>query len=326
MSPCEMKRVLGLVAGGFLIAATLSVAQNSPTPEARAVAFLSKEVPRWSKENGCYSCHNNGDGARALYVAKRLSHPVTREALADTTAWLLRPNEWDNNKGNPGFSDKKLARIQFAASLLEALDAGEIRDAKLLVEAANALEKEQERDGSWRVDVESAIGSPATYGTYLATYMARRTLEKADAVRFAVQIARADSFLTEAKVETMLAAAAVALGLHDRLDPRAKNSAFEAVILILRSQASDGGWGPYLNAPSEAFDTAIVLLALLEYGDQPGVRARIALGRNYLIQTQLPSGGWPETTRPPGAQSYAEHISTSGWAALALVKTSSAGR
>ncbi|MEP7271259.1 MAG: hypothetical protein ABI882_07120 [Acidobacteriota bacterium] len=37
--------------------------------ESKAVAFLVREVPAWSKGNGCFSCHNNGDGARALYTA-----------------------------------------------------------------------------------------------------------------------------------------------------------------------------------------------------------------------------------------------------------------
>ncbi len=37
---------------------------GQPSPEARAVAFLAREVPRWSRENHCYSCHNNGDAAR----------------------------------------------------------------------------------------------------------------------------------------------------------------------------------------------------------------------------------------------------------------------
>src|SRR5262249_25750881 len=34
--------------------------------EERAVAYLVREVPLWSQENHCFSCHNNGDGARAL--------------------------------------------------------------------------------------------------------------------------------------------------------------------------------------------------------------------------------------------------------------------
>jgi len=42
--------------------------QRHPTDaaEARAVEFLVREVPAWSKNNGCFSCHNNGDAARAL--------------------------------------------------------------------------------------------------------------------------------------------------------------------------------------------------------------------------------------------------------------------
>ena len=32
-------------------------AQARPTPEERAVAYLGREVPRWQRENHCYSCH-----------------------------------------------------------------------------------------------------------------------------------------------------------------------------------------------------------------------------------------------------------------------------
>ena len=63
-------------------------------PEARAVAFLSREVPRWSRENHCYSCHNNGDAARALYQASRTGIPRSRggargyDPLADPAGGL----------------------------------------------------------------------------------------------------------------------------------------------------------------------------------------------------------------------------------------------
>src|SRR5437588_12207902 len=88
----------------------------SDSPEARAVAFLIREVPAWSKNNGCFSCHNNGDAARALYLAARSGYNVPAPTLSDTTAWIREPAEWDKNKGDPGFSDKRLADIQFAAS------------------------------------------------------------------------------------------------------------------------------------------------------------------------------------------------------------------
>ena len=87
------------------------------TPEAKAVAFLTREVPRWSRENHCYSCHNNGDAARALYQAVRRVTASPAEALADTTRWLIRPAGWDHNGGDGPFSDKRLARVVFTTTL-----------------------------------------------------------------------------------------------------------------------------------------------------------------------------------------------------------------
>src|SRR5438876_10665536 len=97
-----------------LALAAQSLAAQSP--EQRAVDYLARETPRWSKENGCFSCHNNGDAARALYAASRRGYKVPKEALADTTAWLRSPADWDSARANPAFSDTKLAHIQFAAA------------------------------------------------------------------------------------------------------------------------------------------------------------------------------------------------------------------
>src|SRR5438270_2003806 len=101
-------------------------------PEARAVAFLAREVPRWSRENHCYSCHNNGDAARALYTAARLGLAVPPEAMADTTRWLSKPDGWDDNGGEGPFSGKRLARIEFAAALATAVAAGAGKDRGIL--------------------------------------------------------------------------------------------------------------------------------------------------------------------------------------------------
>ena len=50
----------------FVPLAGLVLLSAEEGPEARAVAFLVREVPSWSVENKCYSCHNNGDAARAI--------------------------------------------------------------------------------------------------------------------------------------------------------------------------------------------------------------------------------------------------------------------
>ena len=50
------------------------------------------------------------------------------------------------------------------------------------------------------------------------------------------------------------------------------------------------------------------------------LQASIARGREFLIRDQLPDGSWPETTRPARQESYAQRISTTAWAALALMQ------
>jgi hypothetical protein len=55
------------------------------SPEQRAVAYLVQEVPAWPEQNRCFSCHNNGDGARALYQARRRGFTVPTPALTATT-------------------------------------------------------------------------------------------------------------------------------------------------------------------------------------------------------------------------------------------------
>ena len=68
------------------------------------------------------------------------------------------------------------------------------------------------------------------------------------------------------------------------------------------------------TSPPEPFDTALALLSLSKSGDTDPVRSLIARGRAFLIAHQQDDGGWVETTRPPGGESYAQRISTTGWA------------
>lgn len=281
------------------------------TPEQRALNYLAVEVQRWRPENGCFSCHNNGDAARALYDAAARGYPIPAAALAETTPWLERPAGWDKDHADPAFSDKKLAHIQFAAALAVGVATGASKDRAALAEAAASLLPYQESDGSWQVGTGGAVGSPVTYGAGIATWLARQTLEQSASPRFAEALARADEWLRNLKPDNIPDAAAALLAR-----PSPKMLAF-----LLAAQASDGGWGPRRHTPAEPFDTAVALLALTRAGDTAETRPAIARGREFLVHSQLPDGGWPETTRPPGGQSYAHHISTTGWATLALLAT-----
>jgi hypothetical protein len=284
--------------------------------ETKAVQFLRREVSTWSKENGCFSCHNNGDAARALYIATRNGYSIPSNVLADTTEWVKRPDGWDKNKGDPGFSDKRLANIQFAASLLAAFETGHIKDRRAIERAARKLAADQGADGAWRIDAGNTIGSPATYGTPLATYMALRTLKQANLAETKGALERARRWLAQVSPNNVLTAAALLLA-----DESPRPTRDLSLKLIRTAQTNDGGWGPYPDSPPEPFDTAVVLLALSKFRSEPGVDNLIRRGRAFLTAQQNPDGSWPATTRPPGGGGYAQMMSTTGWATLALLAT-----
>lgn len=290
-----------LLTGIALALALLSCA----SPEERAVAFLAREVPAWPLKNKCFSCHNNGDAARALFAARERSIAFDPRALDSTREWLSRPDDWKNS-GPPGeISDKRLAALQFAYAL-----AASGREDAVLSQAAALVRDSQEADGSWAVDSSGLPGSPVTWGRTLATVAGREVLARAGLP----EAARAGAWLRGRTPVTVLDAGALLL---------APGTSAEACLDLLRKgQSRDGGWGPYLNSPPEVFDTAIALLGLARIRGRDGVAEMIRRGRGFLESMQQSDGSWPETTRPPGAESYAQRISTSGWAALAILETS----
>jgi hypothetical protein len=292
----------------------------SRAPEDKAVAYLMQEVPGWRAKHACGSCHNNGDGARALFRAMSLGHDVPAEALANTSQWLLAPKDWEREAGEPGTSDKKLARIQFTASLLAATEAGVIADRQPLIETAASLAADQDPDGAWRIAGQASLGSPVAYGPFVATWLAKRALTAADAARFAPERAKAEGFFVAHPAKNVMDAAAATLALADAASEPARARRQESLDLLLKAQTADGGWGPYAGSAPEAFDTALALLALASAGGEFH-REPIQRGRDQLARAQLENGGFRETTRPAGYESYAQHISTTGWAALALLET-----
>jgi hypothetical protein len=241
--------------------------------------------------------------------------------LVDTRRWLSDPTHWDPDEKRAGFSDKGLARIQFASALVAAIEAKQINETDSLAAAANLVAEGQRKDGSWRVDAEGATGSPATYGSFLATYQARRVLEKADAQRYRDAVARADQWFRKTEAKTVLDAAATLLALKGREGADVITKCRACLDVIAKGESSTGGWGPYVNSPPESFDTAMVVLALCQHTAKPKVTEMAKRGRSYLLATQQTDGSWPETTRPAGNESYAQRLSTTAWATLALLES-----
>ena len=297
----------------------LAADATTPTPEKRAVAFLAREVPNWTDQNECYSCHNNGDAARALMRAARDGELADRKPLGDTLKFLAEPAEWDANGPDGPFKDKKLARIQFAAALAEAQAAGVLDNRDALAKAAPLVAELQTADGSWETDAPGNVGSPVTWGRALATAMAQRVLKATGDDEYDDAVEKAQRWFERTEAKSVLDAAATMLALAPATRGDAAARRKQCVEVIRQGQSTDGGWGPFVNSPPEVFDTAIVVMALV--AQREAHAKMIERGRDYLVKSQEPDGGWPATTRPPGVDSYAQRLSTTGWATQALLAT-----
>ncbi len=287
--------------------------------EQRAIAYLVREVPAWSRDNGCFSCHNNGDAARGLYAAKRAGFTVPAAALADTTGWVQQPARWEHNQGDPGFSDQRLANLQFAMSLAAAVATGLTHDRGAVTTAAAKVATDQGLDGTWRIEAQDALGSPATYGTTLATFSAWQVLRQSDSAEAHAAAAKAAAWLRQAPLNNVPAAAMLLRFSLQDASPTSVPRQVATLAFLQRAQTSDDGWGPYPDAPAEVFDTALALLALAELPPNAATETMRQRGRTFLLTQQRPDGSWAATTRPSGGESYAQHMSTTGWALQALL-------
>ena len=294
---------------------------------AKGVDYLKAEVPKWKAEHPCYSCHNNGDATRALLVAGSKGYDLGT-SLDDTLAFLKQPATWDQNKAPSGFDDKTLAKIQFASALALAERHGKASSTALEA-AAKLLVAEQKPDGSWELDSSQSLGSPATYGTIIATWSARSSLIASGMQPDNFTIVQADKWIRGLTPENVLDASATVLALDLASDVMAENLRRNCLSILRTGQSPAGGWGPYVTAAPQVFDTAMAVLALGSLEAEPRLarsayrveelKEAVANGKKYVVSQQRPDGSWPETTRPANQESYAQRISTAGWAMLALM-------
>ncbi len=185
-------------------------------------------------------------------------------------------------------------------------------------------------DGSWLLDSSDSIGSPATYGTALATVFARRTLQAANqdhsrsaSIAPAVGSPRSPSTTSPTRQQscshspTPLAGAPATGNRRYRFSSRDRGAMAAGgrtrTLLPRRSirrwrcsrfKRSGGGRTPRNQSSARQCSTR-----------------RSRSGRRYLVKTQLDDGSWNETTRPAGQTSYAQRVSTTAWALLALMET-----
>ncbi len=292
-------------------------------PTRRSLDLLAREVPAWRAENGCFSCHDNGDGAAALFAAVPRGRALP-ESLAESTAWLAHPERWQSAGTGAPFEDDALARLQFAVALLEANRAGVVPDPAPLRAAAEMLARDQADEGHFLASSATTLAAPVTWGPILGTVLARRVLYSVDPRRFSSSIERADRYLQSVTAERVPDAAALLLWAADG-GPVSPQRRAASLRFLSEAQAPDGGWGPYRDSAVEAFDTALALMALTSIAtpdpSTPELSQRIERGRRFLVERQLADGSWIETTRPLPYESRAQRLSTVAWVTRALLAT-----
>ena len=289
-----------------------------PSPViAAGFAYLRSELPK----------SGNGDATRALLEAGARGYDLGT-SLDETLNFLKQPSTWDQHKAPSGFDDKRLLRLQFASALAVAERHGKAASTDL-AEAAKLLVADQSADGSWTLDQSPGPGSPATDGAILATWSARTSLIASGMLPDAFTIVQADRWLRGLTVDTVYDASTLLLALDLTGDVMADGLRRTALSIVRTRQTENGGWGPEATAPPQVFDTAIAVLALSALNVEPRIArstfrpeellAAIARGKAFIESQQRPDGSWPETTRPAGQDIYAQRISTTGWALLALL-------
>lgn len=299
---------------------------SADSSEARAVTYLSKEVPKWHTTNSCYSCHNNGDGARALLMASHRGYDVG-PSLETSLAFLRAPDTWATTKVQIE-ANRPLGRVSYAAALAMAGER-DAAPARALVQAATLIIGDQQADGSWSPYPAHTDATPVTYGPALATWLARSTLIAAGREPDDFAVAQTDRWLRTYEVVHTADAAGVLLAMNVTSDVMADRQRAISLSILRRAQGADGGWGPSADAPATVFHSAIAVLALQQYVSDPRLarstyrpeelRDALDRGRRWLAAQQLPDGSWTETMREAGTKSYAQKISTTSWALMALL-------
>lgn len=276
----------------------------------KGVAYLRSELPK----------ARNADAVRAMLEASARGYDVGA-SLDDTLLFLKQPSHWDKA---PGTEDKALAHVQFASALAVAELRGKAASTDLM-EAAKILMADQNADGSWTLDEPGTVASAASYGTILATWMARSALIASGKQPDEFPIVQADRWIRGLTAASVFEASAILLALELSGDVMAESLRRTALGIVRTGQSASGGWGPTADAAPQVFDTALAVLALSALNVEPRIarstyRAEelteaIAKGKAYIESRQRPDGSWAETTKPAGQES----ISTTSWALLALL-------
>jgi hypothetical protein len=281
-------------------APVLAQAPRTPSPEDRALAYLAAEVPRWSAENKCYSCHNNGDAARALFAGLRAGRKVPAKATEDTAA-LASPAKWDDNGGDPASATKTSLACSSLTRSSGRLDAGLLKEKESWQKAAELVAEHQGKDGSWQIDADGPGTPPPTAPHW------RRSPSPHPAPRGRRQVPRRHyprrplaSGVAQKSVGESAVLLQVLAGSQDDVAVKRRRS----VWICSRRDRARTAAGAMRAIAIGVFDTALVVLSLKEAGGEDGRRCCGADRR-----TCWPTGEGRKLARD-GADEWGEQLRT----------------
>ena len=303
----------------------------------RSTGYLAREGVKWKQKQQCASCHHIPFMVWALNEAHDHGYSIDDKALDEVMSWAL-----DEKKHTQVFPDLPLdtkhSETDYLGPLLMALGVGAVEQRTAAQESArqrliaHAL-RQQAADGSWNPN--GVNGRPPVHSTkdvqtsllFLALSDPSTTSSPADPWR--AQRASVIDWLSHNAPADSHQGRIMRFLVNRRLEKPTDDSP-PLLEWLLERQNGDGGWGQTRKMKSDAFATGLALYALS--GRQtPHVEGVVRRATTFLLESQLPDGGWPMASRhaePPGPGPAKDlgpikYIGTS-WATIGLVRTSPA--
>jgi hypothetical protein len=294
---------------------------------AASLPLLQQSGQKIIKGQNCITCHQHSLVAMTVGLVRKHGLPVDEDTAAKARSQVVT------------LLGERVPRILLGADLDPTLAAYALAGMAEEEGKPNAvtdalvhyLVLRQNIDGRWLVE---GYRPPEDGSDFLFTALAVRGLQayapKGRSKEIAARLARARTWLLEAKPEETVDRVYQLLGLHwlnAGTEPVQK-----AAGTLLAEQREDGGWAQLPTLKSDAYATGQVLCALHEAGGIPVDAPAFRRGVEFLLRTQLASGAWYVPARcfpvvpfsnsgfPHGRSQFISAAATC-WATMALALT-----
>jgi ankyrin repeat protein len=294
---------------------------------AASLPLLQQSGQKIIHGQGCITCHQHSLVAMTLGLVRKHGVAVDEDTAARARSQVVT------------LLGQRIPRILLGADLDPTLAAYTLAGMAAEDEKPNALSDalvhylvlRQSIDGRWLVE---GYRPPEDGSDFLFTALAVRGLQvyapKGRSKEIAARLARARTWLLEAKPEETVDRVYQLLGLHwlnAGTEPVQK-----AAGSLLAEQREDGGWPQLPSLKSDAYATGQALCALHEATGLPVDTPAFQRGVDFLLRTRLASGSWYVPTRsfpvvafsnsgfPHGRSQFISAAATC-WATMALSLT-----